>query len=238
MTAQPEGSTPDQSSGDSVDQLLISAFQARQNGLPEMALDSFTLAAQAEPDDYEIAVERAKCQVECALHEEALHTLRNIPADTVDEPELHMELARTFRLAGDVEAALASFKKIKQKSDLYSQATLEIVMLMERKHQLEQAESILRARRGNPNHATHLLASAILADRAGDLEKATRSYRRAWRSKQGGCSIEAGYRLARVLDRREKTPGSHGGFGFLQEGGEGRNARGRCAGVYPATTGL
>lgn len=186
-----------------VDRYLIKAFESRQQDLRELALDYFGRAATEEPDDAEILIELAKSQVDCGLKLKACDSLETACRMAGDDAELLMDLGRTFRLAGAPELALDAFRRVAKQPKHSAQATLEAVLLLERQHQLEEARELVDSCRSSRNSPQLKLAAGCLEERTGDLGKARKMYRQIWSLKKGDVSIEAGYRLARLLDRSD-----------------------------------
>jgi len=189
---------------DRVDTYLVEAFKAKQQDLRDLAREYFSKAAAEEPEDIEILIELAKSQIDCGLKSEARKTLNAALKLDGGDIELTMELGRALRLAGAVEQALDVFRQAARRSKHAAQATLDAVLLLERQHRLDEAAKLLSRCRASRNAPEVRLATGCLAERRGDLDKARRLYRRVWALGKGDLSVEAGYRLARLLDRSGK----------------------------------
>ena len=189
---------------DRVDNYLIKAFEAKQQDLRDLAMEYFTKAAAEEPEDIEILIELAKSQIDCGLKADARATLGTASKLDCGDIELSMELGRALRLAGATEQALDVFRQAALQPKHSAQATLDAVLLLERQHRLDESAKLLSRCRASKNAPQIKLAVGCLAERRGDLDKALRLYRRVWGLGKGDLSVEAGYRLARLLDRSGK----------------------------------
>lgn len=177
-----------------LDDLLLKAFQARHNELPDLAQDFFTRAMAHLPGDPALQLEIARCLVDRGLRGEARTCLDSIVAG--DDSELTLELARLCRLADDVERSLAGFRAIPRHSSFAKQADLEAVLLLERLGRTQEAAVVFSA---NDTSIEAVMARAILAERAKDGGAASAGYCKVLAT-MGDTSmgIEAGYRLARL----------------------------------------
>ena len=184
-----------------VDTYLIKAFEAKQQDLRDTAMHYFLKAASEEPDDIEIQLEVAKSQIDCGLKKNARETLTTATQLGCDDPELLLETSRVLRLAGAVDQALELLSQVSNHTKYSGQATLEAILLLERQHRLDEAESLISHCKASKNSIPLKLASGCLAERRGDIQQALRLYRQVWKLRKGDLSMEAGYRLARLLDR-------------------------------------
>ena len=178
-----------------LDELLVEAFQARQNELPELAQRLFTEALAQLPGDAALQIEIARCLVDRGLRSEARGGLREIDSFSED-PELQLELARIWRLAGAADEALNCYRQIRSGDEFQRQAVLEGALLEERLGRTDEALAWLPEK---DNSAEATLARGVIAERQRDSSAAAAAYLKV-RNLAGSSpmGIEAGYRLARL----------------------------------------
>lgn len=205
-----------------LDELLVEAFQARQNELPELAQSLFTEAMEQLPGDAALRIEIARCLVDRSLRSEARKCLRDIgPID--GDPELQLELARIWRLAGDTTGALSCYRQITGDNEFHRQAILEAALIHERLGHMDEA----RAGLPEEHHSAEVtLARGVIAEREKDPVSAA-AYRQV-RTSAGSSPLgtEAGYRLARLT----LAAGDSGGAFSLLEKVKAEEARSFPAG--------
>lgn len=104
-----------------------------------------------------------------------------------------------------MEAALVEFGRV-GRGEFFVQASLEMVMLLERAHRLGEAREILDGRGLDEKLVEVRFMEALILEREGEGLKAERILRKLWRSvPRTGFDVEVGYRLARLLDRKGRT---------------------------------
>jgi len=188
-----------------VDELLVEGFRARNAFSPEVALGCFEKAVELEPGDGFILLEVGRCFVELLDLERWGETYEKVRVLADGDDELILDLARVCVSAGDVEAALVEFGRV-GRGEFFVQASLEMVMLLERAHRLGEAREVLAGRGLDGKRAEVRLMEALILEREGEGVKAERILRKLWRSvPRTGFDIEVGYRLARMLDRKGRT---------------------------------
>lgn len=194
-----------------LDDLLVEAFQARQSELPELAQRLFTEALDQLPGDPALWIEIARCLVDRSLRGEARACLKNVPP-IEDDPELQLELARAWRLAGDPSEALRCYLGIGGDNEFRRQAALEAALIHERLGRIAEARACLPQGDHSPETT---LALGIISERDNQPEIAATAYRQIRsRAAASPMGTEAGYRLARL---HLKDGNSHEAFSLLEE---------------------
>ncbi|QJE97775.1 tetratricopeptide repeat-containing sulfotransferase family protein [Luteolibacter luteus] len=194
-----------------LDDLLVEAFQARQSELPELAQRLFTEALDQLPGDPALLIEITRCLVDRCLRGEARDRLKNIPP-IEEDPELQLELARTWRLAGDPSEALKCYLSIGGDNEFHRQAALEAALIHERLGRIEEARDCLPEEDQSPETT---LALGIISERENKTEVAATAYRQVrMQAAASPMGTEAGYRLARL---HLANGNSHEAFTLLEE---------------------
>lgn len=194
-----------------LDELLVEAFQARQNELPELAQNLFTEAMKQLPGDAALLIEIARCLVDRSFRSEARECLQGIgPID--GDPELQLELARIWRLAGDTAEALNCYRQITGDNEFHRQAILEAALIHERLGRMDEARAGLPEADHSPEVS---LARGVIAEREKDPAAAIEAYRQV-RASAGSSPMgtEAGYRLARLALAAGDSPAA---FSLLEK---------------------
>ena len=192
---------------ESIESLLITAFQARQRDLPELALESLEHASQLDPEDGYILIEIANCHLALAEPVQARSVLERAALLAKEDATLALETARLLAAAGTPDRALALLGDVPAGDSQFSQATVEMVILLERLHRLAAAEETLVTRHPvTSEDPGHVFVRALLAERAGDVDYAEKLLRAIWPgAARSELDVECGYRLARLLDRMDRT---------------------------------
>ena len=128
------------------DALLVQAFQALGHELPELAVELFEKVLHQEPGNPAVLLEIARCHLLRSCRGQAITALEKAEHADLDDLELHLELGRVWRQAGDADRACHWFRTIPPGTQWHGAALLEECLLKERQEEASFPENLARER--------------------------------------------------------------------------------------------